>query len=108
MTVKVEQTPNPNAFKFSVGSPVGGPGTYVKGSEPDEEFLAELLALDGVASVFFTADFVTITTRRIVGRHYTRGVGDPREPLRQLTPQRLHRPRIEWPAGRCLRPSDPV
>lgn len=61
MAIKVEQTPNPNAFKFSVGSPVGGPGTYVKGSEPEEEFLAELLALDGVASVFFTADFVTIT-----------------------------------------------
>ena len=61
MAVKVEQTPNPSAYKFSVGSPVGGPGTYVKGSEPEEEFLAQLLALDGVASVFFTADFVTIT-----------------------------------------------
>lgn len=61
MAVKVEQTPNPNAFKFSVGKPVGGPGTHVKGSEPEEEFLAQLLALDGVASVFFTADFVTIT-----------------------------------------------
>ena len=61
MAVKVEQTPNPNALKFSVGIAVGGPGTYVKGSEPDEEFLAQLLALEGVASVFFTADFVTIT-----------------------------------------------
>jgi hypothetical protein len=61
MGVNVDQTPNPNALKFSVGEPVGGPGTVVKGSEPGEEFLAELLELDGVASVFFTADFVTIT-----------------------------------------------
>ncbi len=36
-------------------------GQEVKGAEPDEEFLAELLVLDGVASVFFTADFVTIS-----------------------------------------------
>lgn len=61
MAVRVEQTPNPNALKFSVGEPVGGPGTYVKGAEPEEEFLAALLELDGVASVFFTADFVTIS-----------------------------------------------
>lgn len=61
MAVTVEQTPNPNALKFSVGSPVGGPGTYVKGAEPAEEYLGELLRVDGVASVFFTADFVTIS-----------------------------------------------
>lgn len=48
-------------MKFSVGSPVGGPGTYVKGSEPDEPFVVELLAIDEVGSVFFTADFVTIS-----------------------------------------------
>lgn len=61
MAIAVEPTPNPNAVKFSVDEPVGGPGTYVKGAGPDEGFLAELLALDGVASVFFTADFVTIS-----------------------------------------------
>jgi hypothetical protein len=61
MPVTVEQTPNPNALKFSVGESVGGPGTFVKGSDPDEEFLAQILELDGVASVFFTADFVTIS-----------------------------------------------
>jgi len=61
MAVTVEPTPNPNAVKFSVGQPVGGPGTYVKGAEPQEEFVASLLALDDVASVFFTADFVTIS-----------------------------------------------
>jgi hypothetical protein len=61
MTMRVEPTPNPNAIKFSVGQPVGGPGTVVRGAQPDEEYLAELLELDGVASVFFTADFVTIS-----------------------------------------------
>jgi hypothetical protein len=61
MTIRVEPTPNPNAVKFSVGSPVGGPGTYVRGAQPDEAYLAEVLELDGVASVFFTADFVTIS-----------------------------------------------
>lgn len=48
-------------MKFSVGESVGGPGTYVKGAEANEEFAAELLTLDGVASIFFTADFVTIS-----------------------------------------------
>lgn len=61
MTVRVEQTPNPNALKFSVGTPVGGPGTYVHGADPAETYLAEILGIDGVASVFFTADFVTIS-----------------------------------------------
>lgn len=61
MAVTVEQTPNPNALKFTVGAEVGGPGTYVKGSEPDEQYLADLLAIEGIVSVFFTADFVTIT-----------------------------------------------
>ena len=61
MAIRVEPTPNPNAVKFSVGQPVGGPGTHVKGAEPEKEWLAALLALEGVASVFFTADFVTIS-----------------------------------------------
>lgn len=59
--VRVEPTPNPIALKFTVGVQVGGPGTHVKGSEPDEEWAAELLDLNGVTSVFFTADFVTIS-----------------------------------------------
>ncbi len=60
MTVRVETTPNPNAMKFTVGTPVGGPGTLSRGQEGDEPFTA-LLGIDGVASVFFTADFVTIS-----------------------------------------------
>ncbi|HEX9846902.1 MAG TPA: NifU N-terminal domain-containing protein [Acidimicrobiia bacterium] len=61
MAILIEQTPNPNAKKFSVGVPVGGPGTYVRGSEPEEAYLAGVLGIEGVASVFFTADFVTIS-----------------------------------------------
>jgi hypothetical protein len=61
MAVRTDPSPNPNALKFTVGSPVGGPGTYVKGSDPEEEYLRSLLALDGVASVFFTADFITVS-----------------------------------------------
>lgn len=61
MPVRAEPTPNPNAMKFTVGTPVGGPGTHSRGEEPDEPFLAELLAIDGVTSVFLTADFVTVS-----------------------------------------------
>jgi hypothetical protein len=61
MPVSAEPTPNPNAMKFSVGEPVGGPGTYTPGDQPDDPFLAELLSLDGVTSVFLTADFVTVS-----------------------------------------------
>ena len=61
MAVRAEPTPNPNAMKFTVGRPVGGPGTYSRGDDPDEGYLAELLALDGVTSVFLTADFVTLS-----------------------------------------------
>jgi hypothetical protein len=61
MNISPEHTPNPNAFKFTVGVPVGGPGTHVKGSSPEEEWVADLLQLEGVTSIFFTADFVTIS-----------------------------------------------
>lgn len=60
MPVTVSSTPNPNAVKFTVGVPVGGPTTYVP-SQPTEDPLGQaLLGLPGVASVFLTADFVTL------------------------------------------------
>jgi hypothetical protein len=61
MAVTVTPSPNPNAMRFSVGAQVGGPTTHVKGSEPDETFARDLLALPGVTSIFMTADFVTIS-----------------------------------------------
>jgi hypothetical protein len=57
-------TPNPNALRFSLD--VTLPDT-ITASSPAEAasspFLAAVLAIDGVASVFATADFVTVTRR---------------------------------------------
>jgi hypothetical protein len=61
MPVNVAPSPNPNAMKFSVGTPVGGPTTHVAGSDPTEAWAHDLLALPGVTSIFLTADFVTIS-----------------------------------------------
>jgi hypothetical protein len=61
--VTVEPTPNPNALKFTVGRPVGGPATFVAGKDHDNPMAAELLGLEGVTSVFMTADFVTLSKR---------------------------------------------
>ena len=61
MAVSVLPTPNPNAMKFTLGVPVGGPGTVVKGAETEDVFASELVELEGVTSIFFTADFVTIS-----------------------------------------------
>ncbi len=60
MPVTVSSTPNPNAVKFTVGVPVGGPTTYVPAQPTDDPLGVALLGLPGVASVFLTADFVTI------------------------------------------------
>ncbi len=61
MAVTIAATPNPNALKFSVGTDVGGPKTFVAGREADDPLAARLLALEGVTSVFMTADFVTLS-----------------------------------------------
>ena len=61
MAIEIFPSPNPNAVKLVVGTPVGGPTTVVRGSETDQGFASDLLGIEGVASVFFTADFVTIT-----------------------------------------------
>jgi predicted secreted protein len=60
MAVIVETTPNPAARKFTVGVPVGGPATFTTGQEADAWVVA-ILRLPGVTSLFFTADFVTVT-----------------------------------------------
>lgn len=61
MSVSVAPTPNPNAMKFSVDVPVGGPSTFVAGAPTDDPLAEQLLALAGVTSFFMTADFVTIS-----------------------------------------------
>jgi hypothetical protein len=61
MPVRIENTPNPNALKFTVGVDVGGPKTFVPAQGTDDPLAGALLALPGVTSVFMTADFVTLT-----------------------------------------------
>jgi hypothetical protein len=63
MPVTISSTPNPNALKFTVGGDVGGPSTFVAGQPTDHPVARELLGIDGVSSIFMTADFVTLTRR---------------------------------------------
>ena len=60
MSVTVSSTPNPNAVKFTVGVDVGGPTTFVPSQSTDDPLGRALLGLPGVASVFMSADFVTL------------------------------------------------
>ena len=59
--VTIEATPNPNALKFVVGVDVGGPKTFVPAAGTDDPLATALMALPGVASVFMSADFVTLS-----------------------------------------------
>ena len=65
MFIETESTPNPATLKFLPGRDVMGPeGTadFVAGDDASRSPLAiRLLALDGVARVFFGADFITVT-----------------------------------------------
>jgi hypothetical protein len=61
MAITAESTPNPNAVKFTVGRSVGGPATFVAGRPVDDPMAGELLAIDGITSIFMSADFVTIS-----------------------------------------------
>jgi hypothetical protein len=60
MGVVVETTPNPRAMKFNVGSPVGETASATSAEGADER-IGPLFEIDGVMSVFMTADFVTIS-----------------------------------------------
>ena len=59
--IRLDPTPNPNAVKFSVGTPVGGPATFVAGQPTDNPIASAILELEGVTSIFMTADFITIS-----------------------------------------------
>jgi len=61
VVIRLDPTPNPNAVKFSVGTPVGGPATFVAGQATDNPMASAILELEGVTSIFMTADFVTIS-----------------------------------------------
>lgn len=61
MAIDISPTPNPNALKFTVGTDVGGPKTFAQGAETDDPIASALLALEGITSIFMTADFVTLS-----------------------------------------------
>ena len=61
MSVTSHPTPNPNALKFSVGVDVGGPKTFAAGAQTEDPVATALLSIDGVTSIFMTADFVTVS-----------------------------------------------
>ena len=61
MPIVPQYTPNPNALKFGVGVEVGGPRSYVAANAGDDPVAGELFGIEGIMSVFMTADFVTIT-----------------------------------------------
>jgi len=61
MPVLPSATPNPNALKFTVDATFEAPASFAAGSETDDPLAASLLAIDGVTSVFMSADFVTLT-----------------------------------------------
>ena len=61
MPVSISSTPNPNALKFSVGTDVGGPKTFAEGIPTDDEMATALLQIEGVVSIFMSADFITLT-----------------------------------------------
>ena len=61
MPVSVSQTPNPNALKFTVGAQFESPKSFAAGQPTDDPVAAPIIALDGVTSVFMSADFVTVS-----------------------------------------------
>ena len=61
MPVTVSQTPNPNALKFTVGASFDSPKSFAAGQNTDDPVAGPLLDIEGVTSVFMSADFVTLT-----------------------------------------------
>lgn len=70
MFIQTEETPNPNSLKFLPERPIMGdlqPVTFHKNSSVSASPLAaELLAIDGVESVFLSKDFITITKEETI------------------------------------------
>jgi hypothetical protein len=64
VNVQVSTTPNEHALKFTLDRPVieSGHKTYANAEAAEESTVAKtLFGLEGVASVFLMADFITVT-----------------------------------------------
>ncbi|SFE72207.1 NifU N-terminal domain-containing protein [Alteribacillus iranensis] len=61
MELKVDQTPNPNAIKFTAQETLfEGSTSFKKGDNPDHPLAQALLEIDGVDNIFGYGDFVTV------------------------------------------------
>ncbi|MCL4198813.1 MAG: NifU N-terminal domain-containing protein [Phycisphaerales bacterium] len=63
--IDIETTPNPNALKFNLDQPISR-GTLSFVRPPDAErdpIAASLFAIEGVVSLMFRGDFVTVNKR---------------------------------------------
>lgn len=58
----IEPTPNPNALKFNLNEPISrGTLSFLKAPAPEEHAIAaRLFAIEGVVSLMFRGDFVTV------------------------------------------------
>ncbi|MCB2222678.1 MAG: NifU N-terminal domain-containing protein [Actinobacteria bacterium] len=54
-------TPNPNALKFTVDATFDAPTAFSAAQPTDDPVAGPLLAIEGVTSVFMSADFVTLS-----------------------------------------------
>lgn len=61
MPVVPSNTPNPNALKFTVDATFDSPVAFSPMQPTDDPVAAPLLAIEGVTSVFMSADFVTLS-----------------------------------------------
>jgi len=61
MPVVPSATPNPNALKFTVDATFEAPTAFAAGQPTDDPVATPLLAIEGVTSVFMSADFVTLS-----------------------------------------------
>jgi len=63
IAIDVQPTPNPNAMKFALDRPTtdGSPRSFRSAGEAGGNKLAAgLMAIEGVASIFMTANFISV------------------------------------------------
>lgn len=62
VTVIPQPTPNPNSVKFTLDRPVieGESKSYFSPDEADTPLAESLFSVDGVASLFFLNNFITV------------------------------------------------
>ena len=63
VAIDVQPTPNPNAMKFTLDRPTtdGAPRSFRSAADAeDHPVAAGLMAIPGVASIFMTANFISV------------------------------------------------